>query len=124
MTDTERYRIERDGDRDLEFTGSLLGEGSHGTGGNSGYSCDWNRGTTVRIYRTEGGHYICAVRQWSQWQGEGELNRASVCSTAEEVLAWLTDDCGGDLGRASKEAWEKAGKVNDGISDLEVEEVA
>jgi hypothetical protein len=69
-TTASEYRIGRDGDRDLTFTGKLIGTGKGGSGGTSGYPCDWNRGVTVRIYRTTGGKYVVAWDHWSQWQGE------------------------------------------------------
>lgn len=118
------YRIPRDGDRDLSFEGKLLGEGSHGTGGNSGFVKDWTRGTDVEIYRTKGGSYVVSVRQWSRWQGEGEVNRAAICKSPSEVLNWLTDDCGGTLGPASKEAWDAAAGADQGIAAMGYEEVA
>ncbi|NOX54289.1 MAG: hypothetical protein GXP27_07570 [Planctomycetes bacterium] len=68
----DTYTVRRDGDRDLEFTGVELGSGSMGTGGTSGYACDFDRGTEVSIYRTTGGRYVAAVRQWSRWEGEHE----------------------------------------------------
>lgn len=98
----------RDGDLDLRFRGWRLGAGEHGTGGNSGYSCDWTRGITVEIYITEGGNLIGHLRRWSKWQGEGGSHDCEVFSGFEELVAWLREDAGGYLGPASKEALEQA----------------
>ena len=118
---TENYRVERDGNLDLVFTGEKIGEGSYGTGGE--HSGDWTRGTDVQIYLTEGGSIVTDVTQWSRWQGESSVHRAAVHSTGGEALAWLIADCHGDLGPASKEAWEEACK-NAALADQDVEEVA
>jgi len=115
-SDMKEITVRRDGDRDLEFIGVELGSGSFGTGGTSGYSCDWNRGTDVTIYRTQGGRYVVAVRQWSCWQGERDAHRATACDTAADVLAWLIEDAGGQLGRASKEALEAAAASDEDLA--------
>lgn len=94
----------RDGDRDLTFVGWLLGEGEHGTGGNSGFAFDWTRGTVTRVYLTTGGNLVVAVRRWSNWQGERERRAAAVCRTIDEVLDWLRADNHGELGVSAKAA--------------------
>lgn len=119
----DSYRVERDGDLDLKFDGEKIGTGEHGTGGTSGYSGDWTRGTDVTIYLTEAGSIITAVTQWSRWDGEGSLHRAAIHSTPADALAWLVRDCGGSLGPASKKAWENACE-HKALSDADVEHVA
>ena len=121
--DMKRHRVVRDGDRDLVFTGRLVGEGSHGTGGNSGYRKDWTRGTDVRVYLTDKGLVVTTVHQWSRWQGEGDLHRAAVHGTPADALDWLVADCGGELGPASKEAWESACADAPELAGHDVEEV-
>ena len=107
--------IRRDGDRDLEFEGVELGSGSMKTG--------TGRGTDVHIYRTTGGRYVVAVRAWTQWQGEHDSHRAGVCDNAAEVISWLIEDAGGQLGRASKEALEAASLEDEGIAGVLTERV-
>ena len=117
------YRIKRDDNRDLSFEGERLGEGSHGTGGTSGYECDWNRRTDVTIYKTATGRYVVSVHQSSRWLGERTLYRAWICERADGVLPSLIEDCGGDLGIASKEAFEEACGADAELALHEVEAV-
>ncbi len=106
---THEHRIERDGGRDLTFKGWLIGEGSHGTGGNSGYESDWTRGVKVYVYLTTGGNLVTAAERWSRWQGEGGICTAASHKSPSQALAWLKGDSSkGTLGPASKEAWENA----------------
>jgi hypothetical protein len=67
---SEKITLNRDNDIPLTFVGELIGEGESGTGGNSGYRCDWNRGTKIAIYKTEGDNYVVHTHHWSCWQGE------------------------------------------------------
>jgi len=114
-TSTKQFTIKRDGDRDLEFLGRILGTSSMKT--------DTGRGTDVGIFQTEGGKYIVSVHQWTQWENERDLHRAGVCDGPQAVLDWLLDDCGGNLGPASKEAIEAAAAWNEGLASVAVEKV-
>jgi hypothetical protein len=121
---SKRRRVYRDGALDLRFTGWLLGEGCHGTGGSSGCSRDWHRGIDVAIYVTTGGKLITAAKRWSRWVGEGERYTAAVHRTAENAIAWLREDSSsGELGPASKEAWEAACKEWPVLAGHDAEEV-
>jgi len=101
------HRVERDGDRDLQFAGWMLGEGEHGTGGE--VPSDWTRGITVRVFLTTGGRLITASRRWSRWEGASETSSAAAHDSPEAALAWLRGDASkGKLGPASKDAWEAA----------------
>lgn len=117
-----QQRVKRDGARDLAFRGELIGEGSHGTPGP--YVDDWQRGTEVSIYLTLKGTLITAVRQWTLWENEADVHRAAVHETPQAAYQWLVRDCGGQLGRASKEAWEDACSRCSLLANLDVEEVA
>lgn len=117
------HRVTRDGARDLSFRGWLIGQGDHGSGGNSGYACDWNRGVHVYIYLTTGGNLITMVDRWSCWQGEDGSGDAAIHRTPEAALAWLVDDAGGILGVASKEAWEAACQAYPPLAGMETEAV-
>lgn len=119
-------QVIRDGDRDLRFRGWRVGKGTTGSGGSSGYACDWNRGTRIRIWITTGGRIVTGAEQWSCWQGEGETHRAAAHKTPEAALAWLTEDSytGDHLGPASKEAWEDACTAVPSLAGLDVEMVA
>jgi len=113
--DNTEIIVRRDGDRDLEFRGVLLGSGAMKNG-------TW-RGTNVDIYRTASGRYVMAVRAWTQWQGEHDSHRAAVCDTPEEVLAWLRQDAGGALGPASKGALEEAAGADPGLAAVLTERI-
>lgn len=118
----QQHRVTRDDARDLAFDGWPLGEGHHGSGGTSGYECDWTRGVRVRIYLTTGGRLVTAVHRWSRWQGEPERHAAAAHDDAPAVLAWLVEDAG-RLGAASKAAWEEACATWPPLDGLDVEEV-
>ena len=100
-------RIVRDGDRDIQSKGWKIGEGDsrdhlgHGTP-----RSDANRWTTITIYLTTGGNLLARIVRRTRWQGERDRDDAKVCRTPAEALAFLCE--GGDLGGASKDAWEMA----------------
>lgn len=117
---TTDYRIPRDGDLDLSFRGTLLGEGSRGTGGD--HPRDWTRWTTVRIYRTEGGSIVTAVEQG---RDDGRHRaRAAIHDTATEAIDWLREDAGGSLGRASRDALSVARDRGEDFAAAAVERIA
>jgi hypothetical protein len=121
------YQVHRDGDRPLRFRGVLLGEGEHGTGGTSGYKCDWNRGVKVRIYRRKAGGYVVTWAHWSQWQGERGQRHAEVCATPEGVLIALRggESTGGkgELRPAEAAALADAAESDDGLATIAVEDL-
>lgn len=110
-SEPEAQLVRRSDDRDIRFNGWKLGGGSEGTGGSSGYACDWNRGTRIRLYLTEAGAVIIGRYSWSHWQGESDHYSAEVILPSAElgslVLAALRGE-DGRLGEAAKEAWESA----------------
>jgi hypothetical protein len=120
------WRVYRDGDRDYQFKGWKVGQGETGSGGTSGYKCDWNRGTKIRIWITTGGRIITGAECWSHWQGAETQHRAAAHKTADEALEWLRRDSytGDHLGPASKEAWEQACEAVPSLDGLDVEMVA
>lgn len=126
LGEPKRYRVERDGDRDLAFRGWRIGEGSDGSGGTSGYAHDWNRGTDVRIYVTTGGNYVIYKRYWSCWQGERERHEAAIHRSSTAALAAMRrTDCDYERGldRAEKEAWVEACGHYSGLDGQDVEQV-
>ena len=118
----KRYTIKRDGDRPLSFRGERIGEGNHGSGGTSGYKCDWNRGVCVRIYRRVVGGYVVTWYGWSCWQGEGSSYRATICATAADVVAALRDE-DGTIRRAEAEALADAAGSDDALDAVSVEDL-
>jgi len=99
--EVREFTIERDDNRPLRFKGHLVGFNESDP--------DTPRGTAVAIFVTRRGKIITSVRQW-QKDAKRERQRydAAAHETADEALAWLIQDGGGHLGRASRDAWERA----------------
>jgi hypothetical protein len=114
--------IKRDGDRDLAFTGWLIGLGKHGTGG-SGYECDWTQGTETGIYLTTGGNLVVRIHRWSRWQGVGERNDAVIVRSADALLRYLREDYDGEnIGWSAKAALDSIEYAP--LRNLGIEEIA
>jgi len=106
----EEIRVKRDGDRDLAFSGWILGIGTQLA---SEYQRQGNlsssRGTQVVIYLTRGRQIVTSVKQWEkQSERTRDTHRGAAHKTPKAALEWLRKDAGGELGRASKSAWEEA----------------
>jgi hypothetical protein len=110
------YTVERDSNLPLQFAGYLVG---------------WNdidtsvpRGTRVCVFVTKRGKIITSVHQWQrELVGERQRERhdAGVHESAKDALAWLVQDGGNRLGRASREAWDLACRVWPSLQGCEVE---
>lgn len=109
----EEFRVEREGELDLEFDGWRLGRYEHAIN---------DRHTAVAVYLTKGGKLVTAVEQWRAGSGPASA-RAAVNASPAAALEWLRDDAGGTLGRASKEAWAEACENCDALHGLDVERV-
>jgi hypothetical protein len=92
-------RVPRDTDYDLEFTGLLLARHRH--------SGDGDRWTEVTLYRTEGGQFVAAV-QFGSVSRPTMKHDARVCSTPDEVVAWMREGSGGRIGTPSKVVLQQA----------------
>ncbi len=77
-----KHKIRRDGDRALEFSGRIIGEGSDWTHNST-------RWTTVTIYRTAGGKIVVKLHDRTQWQGESDTIRAESFRTVSEAISYL-----------------------------------
>jgi len=75
---TKRYRVPRTGDRDIVFTGKLIGTGNHHAGYDSHYE--------ARIFATEGGKFVA-----TRWHtlNSSTTYLAQVCESAETVAAFF-----------------------------------
>jgi len=122
-THDKTYIIARSGTLGLRFRGRRIGEGHEGTGGTSGYSCDWDRGRIVRIYACAGAGYVLATTSWSRWQGEDGPIAAQVCATPAALLGALRDE-DGLIGAAEMAAWEDACDEDPALEALRYEEMA
>ncbi len=78
LGETKRYRVPRTGDRDIIFTGKLIGIGKHRAGYESEY--------VAHIFATEGGKFIAT--RWHT-QNHSTTYLAQVCESAETVAAFF-----------------------------------
>ena len=102
-----KHKIRRDGDRTLEFSGRIIGEGSDWTHNST-------RWTTVTIYRTAGGKIVVKIHDRTQWQGESDAVRAESFRTVSEAISYLRNsgeyECEGYLSAEAQAAIESAGE--------------
>jgi hypothetical protein len=93
MTDqTATFVVERDGQPDLRFTGTRLGEVSDKDSPRSpGEEGRWHE---LALYRTQSGKYVCAKIARSTVEGERDRHEAKVVDPAEATnVSWRgTDD--------------------------------
>lgn len=100
----EKYKVRQDHLLDLSFEGELVGEAySSGEQSHSDYSGSFGRSTTLKLYRTKGGRFICEKIGHTQHQGEKTRYKAHVCDLLEEVFeffghGWLEKDLYKDAG--------------------------
>jgi hypothetical protein len=108
------YKVERDDNLPLQFTGYLVG---------------WNdvdlsvpRGTRVTIFVTRSNKIVTAVHQWQRGEKKHrQRHAAGVHESPESALEWLIEDGQGRLGRSSREAWEAACQVWPSLRGRDVE---
>ena len=118
-TEMKVITLERTGLPPIRFTGIEVGSGSTRTVSGEGQ----NRWTTVCIYRSKGGKWLAHVRRMTCWEGEQCSYSATSAATPAELIAWLSNDNDGHLGRASQEACEEAAKNDAEFGKAFVEEV-
>jgi hypothetical protein len=53
------------------------------------YSGSVGRSTTLRLYKTRGGKYVCQSAGYTQWQGEKDRYKAKVCDTQAAVIEFF-----------------------------------
>lgn len=94
----ETYTITNDNAADIRFTGEHLATASSKDPYNNG-----GRWTVLRLYRTKGGKFICHEEGITQWQGERNRSKVTVCKTEAEVIAAFGH------GRLAKEIYDEAG---------------
>ena len=114
------YKIRRDGERALAFSGRIIGEGSDWTHNST-------RWTTVTIYRTESGRVVTNVHDRTQGQGESDHVRADSFATASGAISYLRHADGdyydADLSSAAQEAIEDAAKNDEEFASAFTENI-
>lgn len=118
-TTAEVITITRDGKPPLRFTGSEIASASN----RSHQGERKNRWTILTLYKTRGRKCVIKRVHRSQWVGESDRTAAHAFDTAAEVVEWLTEDSGGELGGVSQELLELAAKVDPAFAAAYVEEV-
>lgn len=100
-----RVSLPRDGKRDLIFIGWRLGEGCVGWGpSDRSPPEEWTRSTYVRIYFTQGGHWVGQIERRGDRGDGSSRSEVSTADHAKEIFRWLTMD---GFGRATMEAWRQ-----------------
>jgi len=100
----KKHKIRRSGDRDIVFTGELIGsaETSPDTA-RSNYSGSNGRWQELELYRTQSSKLICQRMDRTQWQGERDHYEAKVCANEAEVIEFF------GTGNLAKKLYEDAG---------------
>lgn len=88
VTDMEEYEVIRDNDRNIKFNGELLASAgsSWNNAHGSSYSGSVGRRTSLKLYKTSGGKFVCSRIEHTQWQGERNEFYGAVCKTIDEVI--------------------------------------
>lgn len=82
--------LDNDGARDVRFTGELLAStSSSANNASSYYSGAPGRWTTLNLYKTKGGKFVCQSVGHTQWQGEHTRHKTQVCETEADVVAFF-----------------------------------
>lgn len=110
----QEYLLERAGDRDLAFSGWLIGFGEQKT--EPRYTSADLRGVTVSIYATDSDNLVIHSCRWEKREDKERTSDCEVVAftewsteaNADAALKWLIKDAGGKLGPTSKSAWEQA----------------
>ena len=103
-SDMEEFELDRDNAPNLKFRGEKIASVSSSDNNASGsYSGSTGRWTTLRLYKTAGGKFVCNTIGHTRWQGEQRRDAASVCATEAEVIqyfghGWLAKELYVDAG--------------------------
>lgn len=84
--ENEPHTLENEGAPHLRFTGRLIAKESNSPDQASGnWSGQAGRWTSLALYQTEAGKYVCHRIEHTQWDGETDGNTARVCDTVDAV---------------------------------------
>lgn len=96
--------LKRDNALDFRFNGRLIAEASSSANNaSSSYSGACGRWTTLSLYETDGGRYVCQSIGHTIWEGEHDRYSAAVCDSEAEVIQFF------GTGWLAKELYAKAG---------------
>lgn len=96
--DMEEIEIENDDAPNIRFRGEKLATATN----NDAYN-KLSRWTVMKLWKTQGGMYICQIIGHTIWQGEVDRYKVKVCTTPAEVIAFFGH------GGIAKEIYSEAG---------------
>jgi hypothetical protein len=83
----EKITIQRDGEKDLEFSGELIAKGHTNEDDSSYYwSAESGRWSKYDLYKTDSGKFVLSVKHFSRWQGDIDEFSALVGLDLEHLL--------------------------------------
>ena len=85
MSEVKTIVLENDKNPDVEFVGEQIAFSSSKTI-DGARSQRWHE---LRLFKTEGGKYVCQQVGRTIWQGETDRFSVAVCDTDEEVKAFF-----------------------------------
>ena len=89
-TMAEQFFFDSIGEPFLKFTQENIAGTSNDSDRASGdWSGETGRWTTLRLYKTDGGKFICQRIDHTQWTGEHTGYSAEVCDSLEAVQSWF-----------------------------------
>lgn len=113
----QTYKIQRNNDVDLEFTGDLLSHVSSEEFGST-------RWTTISIWRTENNRYVVQTIGHSKVPGEIQRITTKIADTPEQVkIALRRQDTIEYLTHLALDALEVAGETDERIASILVERI-
>ena len=81
------HTLEVTGAPDLKFEGEkIAGTSNSADRGHSEFSGETGRWTSLALYRTTSGKYVCHRIDHTQWAGERDYYAAAVCQDTPDVL--------------------------------------
>jgi len=103
----EKITLENDNAPDVAFTGEQVASvASSNNNASSYYSGTTGRWTTLQLYKTKSGKYVCQSIGHTQWQGESTRYKVSICEDEAGVIAFFGH------GWLAKHLYEEAGIVD------------
>lgn len=102
--DMTEETVQRDDEPSITFVGKVIGTARSSTNNaSSSYSGSPGRKTTLILYRTRGGKFVCEKIGITQWQGEKTRYSGAVCDSEAEVTKFF------GFGWLAKELYDEAG---------------
>ena len=107
MAEVKVYRVKRDGEKDLKFSGELIAEASD----HSHQGSRQNRWTEMRLYKTTSGKFVLVEEHITCWQGESNTITALVLESEEAVVDAI------EMGHEEM-GFEEGGRISDVAKEL------